>query len=324
MHEIDTLTWCLQRAADSFLAPPSMPSARLPSLSPAAKARLKAAEQSARSKLGLTLNRFVLDCSSGKLRRRLDRNPNSRDLIQIFLRYALRVLDANARELLAAFDSPERYARILDEIANEIALKVRGLWPTIVEKTCEDANMIAFGDSQAGYYHPQNLMRPHIQPIRAALLLRNKHWEGQAWEKLASALPGSDQGITAGKVSLKMRGREETSAPESMARKLTVATAQSGSLRKANPDITSTPPRRREPHPDPERILRANPAGVTYKTVAELAGVGVRRIQQLVDEGRLKAIGTGNSKRVTVASVRKHLGLAEDFAKKSEKPRNAE
>jgi hypothetical protein len=68
--------------------------------------------------------------------------------------------------------------------------------------------------------------------------------------------------------------------------------------------------RRKEPHPDPESVLKFNPGGVVTRTAADLLGVGLRRVQELVTEGNLEATGKGNCRRVTVESLRRRLGPA--------------
>jgi len=110
------------------------------------------------------------------------------------------------------------------------------------------------------------------------------------------------------------REKAEVSRSEPRAKTATKSTEAS--------EIPPTSTRRKEPHPDPDSVLRANPGGLTYQRAADVLGVGVRRVQMLVREGALEAKGKGNAKRLTVESFKKYLNHTDDLAKDSEKSRN--
>jgi hypothetical protein len=76
--------------------------------------------------------------------------------------------------------------------------------------------------------------------------------------------------------------------------------------------VALTKPRRhkRPPHPNPEKLL-AGKAVVAFDTAAEVLGVTVRRVRELVAEQKLKARGEGHSKKIEVPSLRKYAGLPE-------------
>jgi len=65
--------------------------------------------------------------------------------------------------------------------------------------------------------------------------------------------------------------------------------------------------RRRTPHPDPESLLEGKDA-VTYETAAQVLGVSVRRVRELVMEQKLKARGKGHQKKIDVLTLLGHLG----------------
>jgi hypothetical protein len=60
---------------------------------------------------------------------------------------------------------------------------------------------------------------------------------------------------------------------------------------------------RKEPHPDPESVLQAYPGGLTKRKAAEVLGIGLRRVEQLIQDGDLIARGRGNTRRITCESI---------------------
>jgi hypothetical protein len=68
--------------------------------------------------------------------------------------------------------------------------------------------------------------------------------------------------------------------------------------------------RRRAPHANPESLL-AGKTVVTFDTAAEVLGMTVRRVRELVAEQKLNARGAGHSKKIEVSSLRKYAGLLE-------------
>jgi len=65
---------------------------------------------------------------------------------------------------------------------------------------------------------------------------------------------------------------------------------------------------RKKPHPNPEELL-ANRTAVTYERAAEVLQVTVRRVRELVAEGKLKSSGQGQNKRIEVAGIRERIGI---------------
>lgn len=67
---------------------------------------------------------------------------------------------------------------------------------------------------------------------------------------------------------------------------------------------------KRRPHPNPEELL-AGKAVVAFDTAAAVLGVTLRRVRELVLEQKLRARGSGHSKKIEVPSLRKYAGLSE-------------
>ena len=76
------------------------------------------------------------------------------------------------------------------------------------------------------------------------------------------------------------------------------------------PATTTKSRKRRPPHPEPESLL-AGKVAVTFDTAAEVLGVTVRRVRELVVEQKLRSLGGGHSKKVEVSSLRRYAGLIE-------------
>jgi hypothetical protein len=65
---------------------------------------------------------------------------------------------------------------------------------------------------------------------------------------------------------------------------------------------------RREPHPNPETLFGTR-AVQTFRIASDALGLTRRRLTDLIEEGRLEAIGVGPARRIVTASLRKYLGL---------------
>ena len=205
--------------------------------------------------------------------------PNPILLEPYFEHYALKVLKESAASLLRGMASPENVVvvqehadALLDEICGQ-----NGLWRQVVEESFDKASLIHLGNSRTGYHPASEFIRPRKRAIKEALRLQVLKWQVDALERQ----PTDDQ---RGNVKVRVQ---------------TVAV----------PKVHSVVRESRQPHPDPESILSKHPLGVNKATAANIFGISVRRVEQLIKDGELETTGRGHVKRVTTESIKARLNV---------------
>jgi hypothetical protein len=238
-------------------------------------------------------------------------------LAEIVGAYACEIYDSGAEgylaipstdpEVLFGMAGPLNIGLTLDDVEKCLsALRVRRPW-----KISSDPVVRLFDDGRELmelHYEPwlrqeiANIVTRRVQDTRKA-------YEGQFWSRQAVPQP-ENRASTKTPDDKKGAQRREFMTP--FLKSLTPEMGPISSMERApaadEKQGVLAPPKRtkREPHADPESILTGKDR-VTHQTAADLLGVSVRRVRQLVVEEGLHTLGIGHAKQISVTSLRKRL-----------------
>jgi hypothetical protein len=286
----------------------------LPLVDEHAEARIKVISSEAEYSLTREVMGFLYSCVADELK-----IPTSYDLVPFFVRYAETVFDAEVREYLKSpqFDHGLAATKLCEaavRVRKTITKKGDGVWRRVVDLAVDYAGDCH--ETKAGYWDRTFFRRARWTALEAALTARAKLWESklyasnvacEASNSVTSHLPQS------GADAADEKNRQEEGAnrqkPEIEENPLRTPVSVIAPDSASPKELLKSRKQRRDPHPDPESVFREHPSGLLYQKAAEVLGLSLRRVQDLVNkEGVLETTGTGHKKKIPVESLRKYLG----------------